>query len=150
MDELILPFQTYAGKVTVEASDDAMTPFGGIVPWAAFVKKTQIFQALAATSPVVRTSNNALSPYDILTSFSLTTLCDGTHFSDVNRLRHDPAIPEILGMKRVVGDDTIRRFFKSINIEDARKWIAESSFAIQYIARAGAVGGYRLMYLEGL
>lgn len=131
MDELILPFQTYAGKVTVEATDEAMTPFGGIVPWTAFVKKTRIFETLAATSPVVRTSNNALSPYDILTSFSLTTLCDGTHFSDVNRLRHDPAIPEILGMKRVVGDDTIRRFFKSINIEDARKWIADASLPIR-------------------
>ena len=51
MDELILPFQTYAGKVQIEATDEAMTPFGGLVPWAAFTKKTEIFKALAQTCP---------------------------------------------------------------------------------------------------
>ena len=131
MDELTLPFQTYAGKVQIEPTDETMTPFGGLVPWAAFIKKTGIFEALAESSPVVRTSNNALSVYDILTSFSLTTLCDGTHFSDVNRLRHDPAIPELFGMKRVASDDTIRRFFKRVDIEKARSWIASSAAPIR-------------------
>jgi hypothetical protein len=130
MDELILPFQTYAGKVQIEPTNETMTPFGGLVPWAAFTKKTGIFEALAQNSPAVRTSNNALSVYDIITSFSLTTLCDGTHFSDVNRLRHDPAIPELFGMKRVASDDTVRRFFKSIDIEDARSWIAGAASPI--------------------
>ena len=131
MDELILPFQTYAGKVQIETTDEAMTPFGGLVPWAAFTKKTGIFESLAQHSPVVRTSNNALSVYDIITSFSLTTLCDGTHFSDVNRLRHDPAIPELFGMKRIASDDTIRRFFKSIDIKNARSWIADAALPIR-------------------
>lgn len=60
MDELILPFQTYAGKVQIEPTNETMTPFGGLVPWAAFTKKTKIFESLANTSPVDRTSNNAL------------------------------------------------------------------------------------------
>ena len=109
MDELILPFQTYAGKVQIEPTDETMTPFGGLVPWAAFTKKTEIFETLAKSCPVIRTSNNALSIYDIITSFSLTTLCDGTHFSD----------------------DAIRRFFKSIDIEDARSWIADAARPIR-------------------
>lgn len=130
MDELVLPFETYAGKVTVESTEDAMTPFGTLVPWSAFVKKSGIFEKLAKASPIKRTSNNALAPYDILTSFSLTALCDGAHFSDVNRLRHDPTIPELFGMKRVAGDDTIRRYFKDMNIQDARQWIASAATPI--------------------
>jgi len=31
-------FETYCGKVVVESTDEAMTPFGGLVPWAAFQK----------------------------------------------------------------------------------------------------------------
>ncbi len=131
MDELILPFETYAGKVQIEPTDDAMTPFGGLAVWSAFVKKIQIFEKLAQLCPVTRKSNNALSVYDILTSFSLTTLCDGRHFSDVNRLRNDPAMAELFGIRRVVSDDTIRRFFKSIKIEDARQWISQSCLPVR-------------------
>lgn len=131
MDELKNTFETFAGKVKIEVTEDTMTPFGGMVPWAAFIKKCNMFKTLADTSPVIRKSNNASKVYDILTSFSLTALCDGSHFSDVNRLRNDPAIPELFGLDRVVGDDSIRRFFKSINIEDARKWLSSASTPIR-------------------
>lgn len=127
MDELNLPFETYAGKVDIQSTEDSMTPFGGLVPFAAFIKKTGIFENLALNSPLIRTSNNAASAHDVLVSFALTTLCDGSHFSDVNRLRHDSTIPELFGMNRVVSDDTIRRYFRSLDIEAARKWIASSS-----------------------
>jgi hypothetical protein len=46
-------FETYCGKVVVEATDEAMTPFGGLVPWAAFQKKSKIIDQLAKTAPVM-------------------------------------------------------------------------------------------------
>ncbi|MCX7933896.1 MAG: hypothetical protein N3A66_01395 [Planctomycetota bacterium] len=67
-DEFV--FETYGGKVVVEATEDAMTPFGGLVPWAAFQKRTGIFERLAATCPVKRTSPNAAPVYDILVSLA--------------------------------------------------------------------------------
>jgi hypothetical protein len=51
-------FSTAGGKVALRATDDALTPYGGLVPWAAFAKHTGVFEALAATCPVVRTSPN--------------------------------------------------------------------------------------------
>ena len=140
MGESLFSFQTYAGKVNIESTDQVMAPFGGLVPWAAFLKKTGIFEVLANTSPVTRTSNNAMSVYDIIMSFSLTALCDGKHFSDVDRLRHDPAIPKLFGMGRIASDDTIRRYFQSIDIAEARSWLLLASKPIrsalpkQYIA----------------
>ena len=131
MGERILPFETYAGRVVVEPTDDTLTPFGGLVPWAAFLKKTGIVEQLDATSPVERTSPNALPVRDIIHSYMLTALCDGKHFSDVNRLRYDPAVAELFELNRVVGDDTIRRFFKSLPRQKARDWINAVSFAIQ-------------------
>jgi hypothetical protein len=131
MGERVLPFETYAGRVTLEPTDESLTPFGGLVPWAAFLKKIGIVEQLEATSPVERTSPNALPVRDIIHSYMLTTLCDGRHFSDVNRLRYDPAVAELFDLDRVVGDDTIRRFFKSLPREEAREWINAVSFAIQ-------------------
>ncbi len=122
-----LSFSTYAGKVGVGASTEALTPFGGFVPWAAFMKESGIFERLSESCPVRRTSPNASKPFDILCSFALTALCEGTRFNHVNRLRHDPVLAELFGMERIVSDDTIRRFFRLFDQRGAREWIDAAS-----------------------
>jgi len=117
-------FETAGGRVRLSMTDDALTPFGGIVPWAAFTKHTGIVEALAQDCPVKRTSPNAAPVYDILQSFMLTALTDGRRFSHIERLREDPTIPELFGMEEVVGDDTVRRFFKSVNPTIGAEWVA--------------------------
>ncbi|MBX7122489.1 MAG: transposase [Opitutaceae bacterium] len=42
----------------------------------------------------------------------------------MERLREDPTIPEIFGMEAVVSDDTVRRFFKSIDPAVGAEWVA--------------------------
>jgi len=127
MGEGDFAFETYCGRVVIEATDEAMTPFGGLVPWAAFQKKSGVFERLAATCPVARSSPNAAPVYDILTSFALTALCDGRRFVHVERLRQDPALPELLGLEGVVSDDTLRRFLKSLPAAAGRRWIAAAT-----------------------
>jgi hypothetical protein len=122
-----MAFETPAGRVFLESGDESMTPFGGFVPLAAFLQKLGFLEALAATSPVIRNSPNASRPYDILTSFVLTTLIDGSRFAHVNRLREDPLFKELFGLERMVGDDTIRRYFKAIEGSAAGDWIAQAT-----------------------
>jgi hypothetical protein len=57
----------------------------------------------------------------------LTALTDGRRFSHVARLREDPTIPELFGMEAVVGDDTVRRFFKSVDPVLGAEWIARQA-----------------------
>ena len=78
----------------MSVTEDALTPFGGLVPWAAYTKHIGIAEALAADCPVKRTSPNAAPVYDIIQSFMLTALTDGRRFSHVERLREDPTIPD--------------------------------------------------------
>lgn len=112
--EAVFTFPTYGGNVRLCPTDDALTPFGGLVPWAAFQKQCGILEALAATCPVARTSPNAAPVYDVLTSLGLTLLCDGRRFVHVQRLREDPTLNELFGLQRVVSDDTLRRFVASV------------------------------------
>ena len=124
-------FTTAGGKVALRATDDALTPYGGLVPWAAFARHTGIVEQLAATCPVTRTSPNAKPVYDILQSFLLTALVDGRRFAHVERLREDPTLPELFGLKSVVGDDTIKRLFAAIDEPVGAAWVAQASTPIR-------------------
>ena len=57
-------------------------------------------------------------------SFMLTAPTDGRRFSNFERLREDPAIPELFDLESVVSGDTVRRFFASIDPVLGAEWIA--------------------------
>jgi hypothetical protein len=120
-------FPTAGGNVRLSVTEDALTPFGGLVPWAAYTEHIGIVKQLAKDCPVKRTSPNAAPVYDVLQSFILTALADGKRFSHIERMREDPTIPEIFGMEAVVGSDTVRRFFKSVEPTLGAEWIARSA-----------------------
>jgi hypothetical protein len=112
--------------VTISASDDLMTPFGGLVPFAAFLRNTGLLERLAEQCPVHRTSPNASPVRDVLVSFLLTALCEGSRFSHVERFREDPTMNHLFGIKEVVSDDTIRRFFREFEQGLGRDWIEQA------------------------
>ena len=153
-------FTTAGGKVALRTTDDALTPYGGLVPWAAFAKHTCVFEQLAASCPVVRTSPNASPIYDVLHSFVLTALTDGRRFAHVQRLREDPSIATLFGVESVVSDDSIRRLFATIDEAAGQRWVAaaqaplwgalpervildwDSTVQTKYGHQEGAVRGY--------
>jgi hypothetical protein len=120
-------FTTAGGQVALRTTPDALTPYGGLVPWAAFARHTGVIEQLAATCPVTRTSPNAKPIYDILHSFLLTALVDGRRFAHVERLREDPTVTELFGLHGVVGDDTIKRLFASIEEAAGAAWVAQAA-----------------------
>jgi Transposase DDE domain group 1 len=120
-------FPTAGGRVRLSITNDALTPFGGLVPWAAYTEHIGIVKQLAADCPVKRTSPNAAPVYDVLQSFILTALADGRRFSHIERMREDPTIPEIFGMEAVVSSDTVRRFFQSVDPALGAEWIARNA-----------------------
>lgn len=127
-EERLFEFPTSAGTIAVRATNDVLTPFGGLVPFSAFLLKSEMAEKLAETSPAVRSSPNALPVRDIVLSFMLTALCDGRRFSHVGRLREDASIGELFGMKRgVCGTDAILRFLHSVPEDGGREWVAAAS-----------------------
>src|SRR5262245_8542796 len=125
--EVVCTFPTYGGNVRLSPTDDALAPFGGIVPWATFQKQSGLLEELALTCPVARTSPNAAPVYDVLTSFTLTVLCDGRRFAHVQRLREDPTLNELFGLESVVSDDTLRRFVASVPEAAGTAWVAAAA-----------------------
>jgi hypothetical protein len=120
-------FPTAGARVKLSVTDDALTPYGGLVPWAAYTKHLGLIDKLAPDCPVVRTSPNASPVYDVIQSFMLTALTDGRRFSHIERLREDSTIPELFGTESVVSDDSVRRFFKSVDPVLRAEWIARQA-----------------------
>lgn len=120
-------FLTAGGRIALKPSEEALTPYGGLVPFAAFLRHMGTVETLAATFPVERTSPNAKPVADIVHSFMLTAIADGRRFAHVERLREDPALNELFGMKSMVGADTIRRLFASMKHEQAAAWLGNAS-----------------------
>lgn len=124
----LFEFPTSEGTIAIRATDDVLTPFGGLVPFSAFLLRSGIVEKLGEASPVVRTSPNALPVRDVVLSFMLTALCDGRRFSHVARMREDASVSSLFGMKRgVCGTDTILRFLRSVPEDGGRKWLAEAA-----------------------
>jgi hypothetical protein len=120
-------FLTAGGRIALKPSEEALTPYAGLVPFAAFLKHMGTVETLAATFPVKRTSPNAKPVADIVHSFMLTALADGRRFTHVERLREDPTLNELFGMESTVGPDTIRRLFASMKSEQASAWLSSAS-----------------------
>ena len=123
--EEVFEFPTEAGKVSVKLTDEVLTPFGGLVPFAAFLKNTGVLERLVDRCPITRTSPNASKVRDVVTSFLLTALCEGKRFSHVHRFREDPIIAQLFGLEKVVSDDTIRRFLRSLHEDQGERWIGD-------------------------
>lgn len=118
-----LKLPTLGGQVRVEPTDEALTPYGGLAAWSAFVNHLGTLDRLAEKYPLERTSPNAAPVREIIHSFSLTALVEGKRFSHVRWLTEDAGIATIMGMKSVRGEDAFPRLVKNMDAEQARTWM---------------------------
>jgi hypothetical protein len=107
----------------VERTDEALTPYGGLAAWSAFVNHLGTLDRLAENYPLARTSPNAAPVREIIHSFSLTALVAGKRFSHVGWLADDPGIATVMGLQSVRGEDAFPRLVKTLTPEQARHWL---------------------------
>ena len=64
--ELDFKFLPAGGQFHLRGSDEALTPYGGLVAWDHFLQHCGVIAQLAANYPLPRTSPNATPVADIL------------------------------------------------------------------------------------
>jgi hypothetical protein len=155
-----LKLPTLGGQVTIERTDEALTPYGGLAAWSAFNQHLGTLERLAASYPLERTSPNAAPVREILHSFALTALAEGKRFSHVRWLSDDAGVAAVMGMKQVRGENAFPRLVKPLTAEQARQWLGtaerelyaglpehfiadwDSTVTTRYGHQEGAVKGY--------
>lgn len=122
-DQNDISLDALPGKFSITRTDTALTSYGGLVAWSAFLKHLGIVERLADRCPIARTSPNAAPVRELLHSFLLSALAQGKRFSHVRWLSDDPAIATIMDMKRVRGEDALPRLARMMDQPTMRDWM---------------------------
>ena len=76
-----------------------------------------------ADCPLTYTSPNAPEKRDVLGTTMLSVLAGHKRYAHITALRNDGVLPELLGMKKIVSEDAVRRGFKAIGEVEGREWL---------------------------
>ena len=114
---------TFAGLVHVEWDEQApITPIGQLIFFAQFLKTCQLFAPWVKDCPLHYSSPNSPSKEDVLGTLLLAVLSGQKRYSQITSIRQDAVNPALLGMKKVLSEDSARRAFQRIDIKECEKW----------------------------
>lgn len=120
---LPLVCDTYGGAVHVEWDEQApVTPIGQLVFFIQFLKACDLFGSWVNTCPLQHTSPNASKNTDILGTLLLAVLSGQKRYAHITAIRHDNVNPQLLGMRKVLSEDAVRRAFQNVDEEVCKKW----------------------------
>ena len=100
-----------------------MTPLGQLPFFIDFVKTAGLFDAFVADCPLRYVSPNAPKRRDVLGTAMLSMLAGHKRYAHIAALRCDAVLPELLGMKKIVSEDAVRRAFKAIDEQEGAVWL---------------------------
>ncbi len=99
-------------KVVLRQTPRAVTPFGGLSVFIAFLRKIGYRQQVSEHLPVHLKSPNAIDPGETYTAFLISVMAGARRFAHTALVRADRALHALLGIRRFPSDDTIRNLFK--------------------------------------
>ena len=121
---------TFDGKLHIEWDPTAtVTPIGQLPFFIQFLKLGNRFEPWVEECPLVYTSRNAPTKTDVLGSLLLSVLSGHTRYSHIATLMSDSVNSALLGMKKVVSDDSARRALKRMDEVKGIHWLQDHLFS---------------------
>jgi hypothetical protein len=116
--------KSFIGDVGVEWDDSTVvTPFGQMIFFIEYLQVSGLYEAWVNEFPLQYNSGNACSKNDILGTLLLSVLSGQTRYSHISSLRSEGVNSELLGMNKVVSEDTVRRSFAAIDENEGTSWM---------------------------
>src|ERR1700723_1463768 len=117
---------TFAGRVHVEWDAAApVTALGQLPFFIDYLKQAGLFDAWVGDCPLTLTSPNAPKKRDLLGTVMLSVLSGHRRYAHITALRCDPVNPPLLGMRKVLSEDAVRRGFEKIETQAGIDWLRE-------------------------
>jgi hypothetical protein len=115
---------TFAGRIHVEWDSTApVTPFGQLPFFIDYLKQAGLFDTWVADCPLSLTSPNAPKKRDLLGTVLLSVLAGHRRYAHITALRCDPVNPPLLGMHKVLSEDSVRRGLAKIGEAKGLPWL---------------------------
>lgn len=107
--------QTPGGVFTVRWDErGSATALGQLAFFAQYLETAGLFENWVNSCPLSYTSPNAPALVDVLGTWMLSILDGHCRYAHVGALRGDGVAPSILGMSKIIGDDSLRRALSTI------------------------------------
>ena len=117
---------TYGGKVRLRwDAAAAVTAYGQMPYFIEFLKTAGLFDDWVADCPLNYRSPNAPAERDVLGTLLLSLLAGHCRYAHINSIRSDGVNPQLLGMSKIVSEDSARRAFQGADPEACRDWLRE-------------------------
>ena len=120
-----LVLDTFGGRLHVKFDDTARATVLGQLPFfVEFLQHTGLYERWVHACPLVYTSPNAPRVENVLGTLFLASLSGCRRYSHINGLRGDGVSPGLLGMSKLVSDDSLSRALGAMDEDRADAWIA--------------------------
>ncbi len=122
--------ETYAGKLQIEWDPDAaVTPIGQLPFFIQFLKLGGRFDPWVDDCPLTYQSNNAPKKIDVLGSLFLSILSGHKRYAHITSLLSDRVNSKLLGMNKVVSDDSARRALHKMDGHQGIRWLQDHLYS---------------------
>lgn len=95
-------------------SEGKATAIGQLVFFAEFLQVSGLFENWLQSCPLRYKSPNAPQVRDVLGTWLLGILAGQNRYAHIGTLRGDGVAPQVLGMNKIIGDDSLRRALAAI------------------------------------
>jgi hypothetical protein len=99
-----------------------VTPMGQLPFFIDFLKTAELCDAWVKDCPIHYTSPNAPSKRDILGTVLLSVLAGHKRYAHITTIRSYSVNPRLLGMKKVMSEDSLRRTFRKASSKKCTQW----------------------------
>ena len=118
--------QSISGPVEVRwDQESASTPMGQLAYFIEFLILTGLWAKWVESCPLYYTSPNASRKEEVLGTLLLSILSGHRRYAHVTAIRCDGVNPGLLGMRKVISEDSLRNALKNIDKERGIPWLDE-------------------------
>jgi hypothetical protein len=107
-----------------------VTPMGSLVFFAQYLQTGGLMDRLCEGMPLAYMSNNAPEERDMLGTVVLSILNGQTRYAHINALRGDRVGAEVLGISKLVSEDSVRRALKRGTAQEWDAWLTVQERAV--------------------
>lgn len=101
----------------------SVTQWGGLAYFASFLKISGVFDRLVADAPFEYNSNNSPGVRNVVGTMITAIITGKKRYDHINHMRNDTASATLLGLERIVSDESVRRALKKADEEKLDEWL---------------------------
>ena len=116
--------ETPGGRIHIRWDYEASaTPNAQLAFFAEFLATAGVYESWVASCPLTYTSGNASQKRDVLGTWFLSILAGHHRYAHITGLRGDGVSPQLLGMRKIVSEDALRRALARMSADQSRNWL---------------------------